>query len=129
MPLNVVLAVGLDSWLLATHSTSWRSKGCIVIVAGSIQEAIDDFKAGDFDLVLLGDSISLENKKRLAFLIRASGSHTPVIGIADPSASSESFVDATLNNDPGALLAGMSELIAARAKPLRSRAILDSNTS
>jgi len=63
MSLTVVLAVGLDSWLLATRSISWRSAGYFVVSAGTIREAIEQFKAGDFDLVLLGDSISRENKR------------------------------------------------------------------
>jgi DNA-binding response OmpR family regulator len=129
MSLTVVLAVGLDSWLLATHSTVWRSEGYIVIAADSKQEAIDQFKGGDFDLVLLGDSIALENKKRLAFMIRASGSQTPVISIADSSANGDAFADATLNDDAGALLKGMGELIAAKAKPPRPQAILYGNAS
>jgi CheY-like chemotaxis protein len=126
MSLTVVLAVGLDSWLLAAHSTVWRSEGYIVIAADSIQEAIDQFRGGDFDLVLLGDSIAFENKKRLAFMIRASGSQTPVISIADSSANGDAFADATLNNDARALLKGMSELIAAKARP---PAILCGNAS
>jgi DNA-binding response OmpR family regulator len=116
MPLTVVLAVGLDSWLLATHSAVWRSAGYIVLSASNIREAIEHFKAGDFDLVLLGDSISAENKERLTFLIRASGSRTPVVCVASSSMEIASFADATLKNDSSVLLAGMGELLEERAK-------------
>ena len=116
MPLTVVLAVGLDSWLLATHSAVWRSAGYIVLSAGNIREAIEHFKAGDFDLVLLGDTISAENKERLTFLIRASGSRTPVVCIANSSVAYASFADATLRNDSDVLLTGMGELLEEKAR-------------
>jgi DNA-binding NtrC family response regulator len=119
MSLNVVLAVGVDSWLLATHSTVWRSAGYIVLLAGSVREAIDHFKAGDFDLVLLGHSLSVESKERLTLLIRATGSRTPVVSIATPPGDCDFFADATIRNDSNALLKGMGELL---AKESRSRA-------
>jgi len=124
MSLTVVLAVGLDSWLMATESTHWKSEGFVVISAGSIQEAIEHFKAGDFDLVLLGNSISLESKERLAFLVRASGSQTPVVSVSDLASDSAAFTGVTLKNDAGALLTGITELIAARSKPEPSPAVL-----
>lgn len=129
VPITVVLAVGLDSWLLATHSPGWQSEGCVVIAAASIQEAIDHFKAGDFDLVLVGDSISIENKTRLESLIRASGSQTPVLGIDDPPADSSLIANATLSQVPAALLIRIGELIAAKAKPQKPAAILYGNTN
>jgi DNA-binding response OmpR family regulator len=116
MSLTVVLAVGLDSWLLSTHSAVWRSEGYIVISAVSISEAIDHFRAGDFDLVLLGDSISLESKQRLTSLIRASGSQIPVVSVANSSTERDSFADATLKNDASALLTGMGEVLANKSK-------------
>ena len=84
MPLTVILAVGLDPLLGLAQSTAWKSAGYIVISVATIKKAIDHFKAGDFDLVLLGNSISLESKERLTFLIRSFGSHTPVVCIANP---------------------------------------------
>ena len=57
-----------------THTRVWRSAGYIVVSADSIGEAIDHFNAGDFELVVLGDSISIESRQRLTSLIRASGS-------------------------------------------------------
>jgi hypothetical protein len=82
----------------------------------SIPDAIAHFKAGDFDLVLLGQSISFENKERLTFLIRASGSMTPVVSISSSSNQGDPFADATLKNDPGAMLTGMGQLLAEKAR-------------
>jgi DNA-binding NtrC family response regulator len=112
MGTTVVLAVGLDSWLLANQNTFWKSAGYVLINANTIKEAIENFKRGDFDMVLLGHSISLENKERLTFLIRASGSRTPVVCIADSSDECGAFADATLKNDANAVVAGIGELLA-----------------
>ena len=112
MSLTVILAVGLDSWKLTAQSSVLRSAGYIVVSAHSIRDAIDHFKAGDFDLVLLDHSIPVEDKERLTFLIRASGSQTPVVSAAHSSGDSHSFADATLKNDSVAMPTGMGELLA-----------------
>jgi DNA-binding response OmpR family regulator len=111
MPVTVVLAVGLDSWLLSAQSAVWKSAGFIVIPVNSIKAAIDHFKTGDFDLVLLGSSFPVEIKERLTFLIKASGSRTPVICISNSGRDSHEFADATLGSDPSEFLKEMKELM------------------
>ena len=120
MPLTVILAVGLDPSLPTAQNAAWKSAGYIVISVGTIKEAIDHFRAGDFDLVLLGNSLPLENKERLTFLIRSSGSRTPVVCVANLAEDCGRFADATLKNDSGELLSGIQELL---AKSARMRAV------
>ena len=127
MSQKVVLAVGVDSWLLATHSVAWRPAGFVVLSALTVRDAFDDFKAGDFDLVLLGQSLSVESKERLTFLIRSSGSRTPVVSIANPSAVCDSFADATIRNDSKALLQGMGELLAEESRLGSRQMVLSGN--
>jgi DNA-binding response OmpR family regulator len=129
MSITVVLAVCVDPWLLAFNDAAWRSAAFVVIAAASIREAIDHFQAGDFDLVLLGHSISNEDMERLAFLVRASGSQTPVVSIANLTGDRDFLADRTLNNDSGALLAGMVELLAERERVLRTPALLHSTVA
>jgi hypothetical protein len=116
MAVTVVLAVGLDPWMLMAQEPAWRSEGFIVITAYSVRDAIDYFKAGDFDLVLLGHSISLENKEGLTALIRAAGSSTPVVCIAGSCDAADSFADATLENDPLELLTGIKDVLARKSR-------------
>lgn len=118
MPLTVVLAVGMDSWKLTAQSSVWRSQGLIVISAGSINEAISHFRAGDFDLVLLDQSISPASSDRLTFLIRASGSLTPVVCLAGIASDCHAFEDSTLGNgnDSNQLIADMKELLTKKAR-------------
>jgi DNA-binding response OmpR family regulator len=115
MPLTVILAVGLDPLITTAQSAAWRSSGYIVISVTSVKKAIDHFRAGDFDLVLLGNSISLESKERLTFLIRSFGSHTPVVCIGNPSGDHAAFADATLNNDSCESLKAIEELLMKKA--------------
>jgi len=97
--------------MLEAESSLWRSKGYFFISAHTIQEAISHFRAGDFDLVLLDDSISLENRERLAFLIRTTGAQTPVVCMGDQPRECESFADATFGNEFRNLFEGIRELL------------------
>lgn len=121
MPQTVILAVGLDSSILANHGSAWQSAGYFVTPIGSISEAIAHFRNGDFDLVLLGRSIPVESRERLAFLIRASGSQVPVVCVADSSDDSDCFADATIGSEPIKLLDDIGEIMAKRAKTLSAR--------
>jgi DNA-binding response OmpR family regulator len=115
MPFTVVLAVGLDSSLVAGQRSAWQSTGHFVTPVKSIREAIVHLREGDFDLVLLGHSISSDSRERFTLLIRASGSRTPVISIADSSTERDSFADLTIGNEPANLLKSIREFMAERA--------------
>ena len=110
------IAVGLDWWQLEKHRAAWKSEGYFVISTDSIKEAISYFKDADFDMVLLGQFINHKDKERLTSLIRSTGAQAPVVCIADSSGSSASFADVTLMDESGALLTGMKELLANKAK-------------
>ena len=114
MPLTIILAVGVDSSLLASQRSSWESAGCYVTSAGSISEAIVQFRDGDFDLIILGHSIPIESCERFMFLIRISGSRIPVVCVTDSSGGHNSFADATIRNNGDDLLPVVQELLAAR---------------
>jgi hypothetical protein len=116
MAVTVVLAVGLDSWLLATENRTWRSAGCFVVSAESIAEAIRLFNDGDFDLVVVGDCISVEKRERLTSMIRTLGSQTPVAFIGNSSHDSGWFADSTPKNDSGTFLERLRELLADQSK-------------
>lgn len=110
MPLRIILAVGMDSSFLASQRTLWQSAGCYVTSAGSIREAIVQFRDGDFDLILLGHSIPIESRERLTFLIRACGARIPVVYVTDSSGCQDSFADATVCNEGEDLLQVIKQL-------------------
>jgi CheY-like chemotaxis protein len=115
---TVLLAVGLDSSLLATQKIAWQSAGYFVTTTTSIREALLQVNQGDFDIVLLGHSISAESRERLTFLIRASGSHIPVVCVVNSAGDSDKFADAIIPNEPDHLMHEIGKLLAHRAKPL-----------
>ena len=114
MHLTVILAVGVDSALISTHRAAWQSAGYVVIPTESTREAIAHFRVGDFDVVLLGQAVPKEDKEKLAFLVRASGSRTPVICLAGDSGNGKSFADAAVKSETKGfeLLAGLEALLA-----------------
>lgn len=123
MSFTVILALGLDS-LEAGQRSVWQSAGYFVTPIKSISEAIVRLREGDFDLVLLGHSIPADSRERFTFLIRASGSRTPVVSITDSSTECDCFADGTIRNDPASLLKSIRELMAERARaPAPSRAV------
>jgi DNA-binding response OmpR family regulator len=111
MRVTVILAVGVDSEILEAHSVLWASKGIFFLSAHTIQEAIVHLHSGDFDVVLMDDSISLDNRERLAFLVRASGSQTPIVCMGDRPSECAPFADASFGNDFRELLDGIRELL------------------
>ncbi|HEY1984064.1 MAG TPA: hypothetical protein VGG85_01565 [Terracidiphilus sp.] len=115
MSLSVVLAVGLDSWLLTLQASVWRSAGYIVVSAFSIREAIDDFMAGDFDLVLMCESIPVEDQERLISQIRKSGSRTPVMNVTQFHENAHALAGHALEVESMALFTGMEDLLASQA--------------
>ncbi|MGA2651253.1 MAG: hypothetical protein ABSF28_12050 [Terracidiphilus sp.] len=124
MLLKVVLAVGVDSWMLAANRTEWRSAGFIVLPATTMREAFEHFQAGDFDLILLGHSLPVESKERLTFLVRSAGSSTPVLSISNSSSDYHPFASATVGNDSNSLLQCMGELLVEASKPHSARTSL-----
>jgi len=122
MSIRVILAIGVDSSLLETQSSAWKSSGFIVTFAWSIKDAITHFRYGDFDLVLLGYSLPAESRERLTYLIRASGSQVPVVLIADSSSDCDRFAEATFKVDPTHILKEIEELMVSQAMRPASRA-------
>ena len=116
MQIILVLAVGLDWYLLESHREAWKSAGYFVISTTLIKGAIDHFHAGDFDLVLLGHSIPAEARERLTSLIRATGALVPVACIAGSPGRHDYFADATFEQDSADLLTGMRELLRSKAR-------------
>lgn len=111
MPHIVVLMVGRDRVLIETRCQILRINGYIAVPAFTPRQAIDEFVGGDFDLVLLCHSIPADARERLAAVIREHTSRTPIVSIASFDGQFDGFADATIENDPNLLVAGLSELL------------------
>jgi CheY-like chemotaxis protein len=105
MTLVLILAVGHDPMLLDTQNSILRAAGYLVESASSIEQAIDNFRDGDFDLVVLCHSIPWRESDRLIYLIRASGSSIPIVSIAALSDHHpDTFPDVTVGGHPMKLM-------------------------
>jgi len=112
MGTTTVLAIGVYAALFNPEQAAWLSAGYVVRAAATVRDALKQFTDGDFDVVLLGNSISLESRERLAFLIRTSGSLVLVVCITDTPGDCDGFADATIRNEPDQLLQRIVELLA-----------------
>jgi DNA-binding response OmpR family regulator len=112
----VVLAVGVDPSLLEDQSSAWKSAGYIVTSAWSVRDAFVYFRHGDFDLVLLGQSIPAESREKLTFLIRASGSRVPVVTVLNSPSACDSFADVTIKAEANGVVEAIGEIMANQAR-------------
>ena len=111
MSLTIVLSIGFDPSLLETRSLVLQSAGYMVESASSLKEAVNRFQSGDFDLVLLCRSVPGKNRDHLTSLIRASGSRIPIVSIAGNLGERDAFANATLEDGPNNLLAGIRDVL------------------
>lgn len=117
MALTLVLSVSLDPELLDTRNLVLQSAGYTVVAAFSPREAVDRLREGDFDLVLLCQSIPTKDKDHLVLWLRASGSRIPVISISGFLYQRDAFADATVVSDPNVLLMAIREVLIIAAAP------------
>ncbi len=113
---TLVLSVCLDSSLLKTRRALLESAGYTVVSAFSLREAVDRFRDGDFDLILLSHSLPKQDRDRLVCLIRASGSRIPVVFLAAGLDPNDTFADETVGSDPDSLLKGIREALIKAAR-------------
>lgn len=104
MPHFVALAVGRDPLLLETRSQVLRSDGYTVVTALSSNEALQQFRSGDFDLVILCHSIPILERERLADAMHAHSPNTPVLMVSRTSNEQQLGGDASVASDPEQLL-------------------------
>ncbi len=117
MALTLVLSIGLDAELLSTRNFVLQSAGYIVVSAYSMKEAVDRFRGGDFDLVLLCHSIPTKERNDLICWIRAFGSRIPLVFVSGRPCQRDDYADATVESDPNCILVGISEVLINAATP------------
>ena len=105
MPIQLILAVGREPALLEYRSQILRRAGYIVDSELSLKNAIQRYKDGDFDLVLLCHSIPVQERDHLISSIQAFGSLTPIVSVAPPDSRAPDVVnDLILEATPEKLL-------------------------
>lgn len=111
---TLILSVGLDPLVLNTREAILRSEGYILVSATSVKEAFHLFRDGDFDVMILCESLPPRDRERLTCLIRASGSRIPIASISSSPWEQSVFPDASIEEDPVELAVGIRRLLAKR---------------
>lgn len=104
MPHIVALTVGLDPLLLETRNRILESAGHTIVSALSVEQGLDQFVSGDFDIVILCHSIPVRERERLTYAIRRLSPNTPVVVVTARLSAVDSFADAMIENEPEILL-------------------------
>jgi CheY-like chemotaxis protein len=144
---TVVLAIGHDPLLLQARSTRLQAAGYTVESFLSLKQALAQFRAGDFDLVIVCYSIPPEEREHLSSGIRAHSALTPIIQILEEPANAgldrtgpdnvdthkadlhvndprAPWADGTVHDDPVRLLNALREALVLAAKKAGADTIL-----
>ena len=122
---NAILSAGRDRPLLYTRNRVLEEAGYLVTSTSTAAETVEKFFDGDFDLVVLCHSIPLEERERVATLVRMHSPSTPVIALADLPTRRFNFGDLTVESDADSLLESIPIALAmgaAKRPPLPSAA-------
>ncbi len=111
---TLILSVGLDPSILYSREAILRAEGYIVVSSTSIKEAFHLFQDGDFDLMIVDETVAAKDRERLTCLIRASGSRIPIASISSISRGGDVFPEATIPSHSADLVAEIRHLLAKR---------------
>lgn len=100
----VILSAGRDSGLLKKRNTALVSKGYKIASALDPSESVDKLLNGDFDLVLLCDSMPDADHRRLAHIITSYSPSTPVVLICESLSDRDESGAPTLKCPPDRIL-------------------------
>jgi DNA-binding NtrC family response regulator len=122
----MVLAIGLDAAFLELQNNALKAAGYFVSSAQSVDAAIDEFREGDFDLVLIGQSIELEGRERLTSMIRDNGSRVPVVCVEEPSSYFSTLAVASAEGVQRYMMQSIGNLVVQQKKPVARASAVDS---
>jgi CheY-like chemotaxis protein len=111
---KLILSAGRDAYLLKKRNDALTEAGYIVVSASSSYEAIERLLNGDFDLVLLCHSLSNEERKRLAGIVKNYSPATPVVLIADMDGQQYEYATRTVRCYPEQILAAVKNMLETR---------------
>ncbi|MDP9051600.1 MAG: response regulator [Acidobacteriota bacterium] len=126
MSITVVLAIGLNQELLDAQRIALRSGGYFVSTASSMGAAMEQLQEGDYDLVLMGQSIPAESRERLTMMIRATGLRVPVMCLAESPNYLDAFKSLVAETGARGVLRNIADAVANQRKPVARAALRDS---
>ncbi len=107
----VVLCVGRDFSLLKERRAALREAGFVVNSAATRGEALEKIIDGDFDLVLLCQSLG-EETGRLAKAIARLSPSTPLVAVAESQHPAYGFGTHVVGNHPDEIVRKIADILA-----------------
>ncbi len=104
----LILSAGRDPKALQLRNGKLRDAGFTVVSAADSPDLINKLFNGDFDLVLLCDSLRDEERRRAAGLIKLYTPSTPVIMISSFEGRQYGYADMTVPNEASAIVAAVT---------------------
>jgi CheY-like chemotaxis protein len=108
---KLILSAGRDAHLLKKRNDVLTEAGYTVTSVGSSYEAIERLLSGNFDLVLLCHSLSNEERRRLAGIVKNYSPSTPVVLIADMDGQQYEYATRTVRCYPEQILAAVKTML------------------
>lgn len=107
----VVLSVGRDFTLMKERRAALREAGFIVNSAATRGEALEKLIQGDFDLVLLCQSLG-EDTGRLAKAIARLSPSTPLVAVVESQHPVLGYGTHIVGNDPAEIVRKITDILA-----------------
>lgn len=121
MPI-MVLDAGRDPHHSKKRDQVLSAAGYKVVTAHNSPEIINNFFNGDFDVVILCNSLPNDERRRLAGIIKSYSPSTPVIVLADTAYAAEyDYGTLTSNSSPEWIVAAIRTVTAANAIPINQK--------
>jgi CheY-like chemotaxis protein len=111
MPI-VILSAGRDPYLSKKRDLALAGAGYKVVSATNSPEIINKLFNGDFDAVILCNSIPNDERKRLARIIKSYSPSTPIIVLAEMEGRQYDYGTMTASGSPDGIMAALRQAFA-----------------
>jgi DNA-binding response OmpR family regulator len=103
----VILSAGRDAQLAKKRSLSLTSAGYEVVTVTTASDVINRLFSGDFDAVILCNSLPDQERRKLAGIVKSYSPSTPVIIVADSVGAQYDYGTQTANGAAADLIAAI----------------------
>ena len=117
MPI-VVLDAGRDPHHSRKREQALSAAGYKVVTAHNSPDIINSLFEGDFDVVILCNSLPNEERRRLAHIIKSYSPSTPVIVLADSDGGEHDYGTLTSNASPDWIVSAIRSVIPSSPLPI-----------
>jgi DNA-binding NtrC family response regulator len=114
-----ILSAGRDAQLASKRSAALNSAGYEVVTVTTASDLINRLFSGEFDAVILCNSLPDQERRKLAGIVKSYSPSTPVIIVADTQGAQYDYGTRTASGAPAELIAAIGNAFSS-GKNLRS---------